>query len=39
MTSPLSLTMPSNVLHEQPAPPDVPEEPESEDEGEDPEEI
>jgi hypothetical protein len=28
-----------NVLHEQPAPPDVPEEPESEDEGEDPEEI
>jgi chromosome segregation ATPase len=28
-----------NVLHEQPAPPNVPEEPESEDEGEDPEEI
>jgi hypothetical protein len=27
------------VLHEQPAPPDVPEEPKSEDEGEDPEEI
>jgi hypothetical protein len=28
-----------NVLHEQPAPPDVPEEPKSEDEQEDPEEI
>jgi hypothetical protein len=28
-----------NVLHEQPAPPDVPEEPESEDEEEDPKEI
>jgi hypothetical protein len=28
-----------NVLHEQPAPPDVPEEPKSEDEGEDPEET
>jgi hypothetical protein len=28
-----------NVLHEQPAPPDVPEEPESEDGEEDPEEI